>query len=151
MKKKIFNLAIIFGVLIIVMFIITGCETKTENVIVYINDGLNESQIKNIEENLKSIDEVNSSIQYTTKAEVYEEAKEKLGQDIMEMSGYTKYTHPFPTYFTIEVKKNKKYDDIIKKIENIDGVKTVEKEKNVKDVLNAEINYIKNRKQYKKR
>lgn len=146
MKKKIFNLAIIFGVLIIVMFIITGCETKTENVIVYINDGLNESQIKNIEENLKSIDEVNSSIQYTTKAEVYEEAKEKLGQDIMEMSGYTKYTHPFPTYFTIEVKKNKKYDDIIKKIENIDGVKTVEKEKNVKDVLNAEINYIKNRK-----
>lgn len=128
------------------MFIITGCETKTENVIVYINDGLNESQIKNIEENLKSIDEVNSSIQYTTKAEVYEEAKEKLGQDIMEMSGYTKYTHPFPTYFTIEVKKNKKYDDIIKKIENIDGVKTVEKEKNVKDVLNAEINYIKNRK-----
>ena len=146
MKKKIFNLAIIFGVLIIVMFIITGCETKTENVIVYINDRLNESQIKNIEENLKSIDEVNSSIQYTTKAEVYEEAKEKLGQDIMEMSGYTKYTHPFPTYFTIEVKKNKKYDDIIKKIENIDGVKTVEKEKNVKDVLNAEINYIKNRK-----
>lgn len=128
------------------MFIITGCETKTENVIVYINDGLNESQIKNIEENLKSIDEVNSSIQYTTKAEVYEEAKEKLGQDIMEMSGYTKDTHPFPTYFTIEVKKNKKYDDIIKKIENIDGVKTVEKEKNVKDVLNAEINYIKNRK-----
>ena len=72
--------------------------------------------------------------------------QEKLGQEALEMAGYTKNINPFPAYFTIEVKKDKSYDTLIKEIEGIDGVKTVKVEANAKDLVNAEMNYIKNNK-----
>lgn len=142
--KKFLDITLIFVILIGMVLLITGCTEKSENIAVYINDGLSESQIKEIEEKLKSLDGVNS-IQYTTKAEVYEEVKEKLGQDVLEKTGYTKEYHPFPTYFTLEVKKSKNNDIIVEKIEMIDGVKTVKKESTVNDLLNAEKNYIKSK------
>lgn len=143
--KKILYVTLIFVILIGMVLLITGCTEKNENIAVYINDGLSESKIKEIEEKLKSLDGVNS-IQYTTKAEVYEEVKEKLGQDVLEIPGYTKEYHPFPTYFTLEVKKRKNNDKIIEEIEMIDGVKMVKKEPTVNDLLNAEKNYIESKK-----
>lgn len=87
-----------------------------------------------------------NSVNYTTKAEVYEEVKESLGQNALEISGYTKEIHPFPTYFTLEVMKSKNTDTLIKEIESIEGVKMVKKDATVKDLVNAEMNYIKNNK-----
>lgn len=123
---------------------LTGCG-KTENIIVYINDGLSDSEITTIEDKLKEIDNVNS-VQYTSKENAYEEAKEKLGQDALEMAGYTKSIHPFSAYFMLEVKKDNNYDALIKEIESIDGVKTVKVGANAKDLINAEMNYIKSQK-----
>lgn len=145
MKKRILNSVIIFTMLICTLFVITGCANKTENVTVYINDGLSDSKITEIEKTLKEMDGVNT-ISYTTKAEVYEEVKESLGQDALEISGYTKEIHPFPTYFSLEVKKNKNIDTLIKEIESIEGVKMVKKDATVKDLINAEMNYIRNNK-----
>lgn len=52
MKKKILNLVIILAMLVCVMVVITGCGKKTENVTVYINDGLSNSKITEIERKL---------------------------------------------------------------------------------------------------
>ena len=145
MKKRFFNITIVFVMMISTICILTGCGTKTENIRVYINDGLNESKITSIENKLKEFENVNS-VQYTSKENAYEEAKEKLGQEALDISGYTKNIHPFPAYFTLEVKNSQKYDDLIKEIESIDGVKVVKIEANTKDVINAEMNYIKNNK-----
>lgn len=145
MKRKILNTILVFVMMISTICILTGCGKKTENIIVYVNDGLNDSKITAIEKKLKGFENVNS-IQYTSKENAYEEAKAKIGQEALEMAGYTKSIHPFPSYFTIEVKKEKDYDALIKELESIDGVKTVKVEANSRDVINAEMNYIKNQK-----
>ncbi len=78
MKKKILGLMLIIAMLIVIMGILTGCgKNKYENIIVYINDGLSESQITELEESLKSMEGVNS-VEYTSKAEALEVAKEKI-------------------------------------------------------------------------
>lgn len=145
MKNKMLSFAIIFTMLIFTMFILTGCEKKTKKIKVYINDGLNESKITAIEDKLKGFENVNS-VQYTSKENAYEEAKEKLGQETLEISGYIKSVHPFPAYFTLEVKNNNKLDDFIKELEGIDGVKAVGVDTDANDLVNEEMNYIKNNK-----
>lgn len=78
MKKKILGLMLIIAMLIVIMGILTGCgKNKYENIIVYINDGLSENQITELEESLKSMEGVNS-VEYTSKAEALEVAKEKF-------------------------------------------------------------------------
>lgn len=145
MKKKILGLALVLAMLMSVIVLFTGCSEKYQNIVVYINDGLSDSKITTIEDKLKEFDNVNS-VQYTSKENAYEKAEEKIGQDALNMAGYTKSFHPFPASFTLEVKKEKSYEALIKEIENIDGVGTVEVESNtkVKDLVNAEMNYIKN-------
>ena len=145
MKKRFLNITIVIVMMISTICILTGCGTKTENIRVYINDGLSESKITSIENKLKEFENVNS-VQYISKENAYEEAKEKLGQEALDISGYTKSIHPFPAYFTLEVKNNKNYDNLLKEIESIDGVKTIIVETDTKDVINAEMNYIKNNK-----
>lgn len=145
MKKKVWGLALVLAILMSVIVLFTGCSEKYQNIVVYINDGLSDSKITMIEDKLKEFDNVNS-VQYTSKENAYEKAEEKLGHDALKMAGYTKSFHPFPASFTLEVKKEKSYEALIKEIENIDGVGTVEVESNtkVKDLVNAEMNYIKN-------
>lgn len=78
MKKKILGLMLIIAMLIVIMGILTGCgKNKYENIIVYINNGLSENQITELEESLKSMEGVNS-VEYTSKAEALEVAKEKI-------------------------------------------------------------------------
>ena len=113
MKKRVLNITLVFVMMISTICILTGCGKKTENIIVYINDGLGESKTTSIENKLKGFENVNS-VQYTSKEKAYEEAKKKLGQEALEMAGYTKNINPFPAYFTIEVKKDKSYDTLIK-------------------------------------
>lgn len=141
MRRKIINVVFIM-VMLLGLLLLSGCGKKYENIIVYINDGLDESKITSIGNKLKGFENVNS-VQYTSKENAYEEAKEKLGQEALDISGYTKSIHPFLAYFTLEVKNNKNYDDLIKEIESVDGVKTVKVGANFKDLVNSEMNYIK--------
>lgn len=143
MKKKVFDLVLVLAMLMSVMILFTGCGEKYENIVVYINDGLSDSKINSIEEELKAIEDVNS-IQYISKVEAYDIAKEKIGEEFLD--SYTETNHPFLASFTLEVKKNKNYDKIIEEIESIDGVKTVQVEETVtvRDLVDAEMNYIKN-------
>ena len=148
MKNRILNLTLVLVIMVSTIFMLTGCGNKTENIIVYINDGLSDSKITEIEKELKEMDDVNS-ISYTSKAEALREAKENFKKEGVEdidnlLSEYTEKYHPFPASFTIEVKKSKNYDEIIKKIESIDGVKEVQLLPSAKDLINAEMNYIKN-------
>lgn len=150
MKKKIFNLTLALIIMISAVCMLTGCGKKTENIIVYVNEGLSESQIKNIEEKINEIDDVNS-ISYTSKADALKDAKEKFKKEGVEdidnlLAQYTERNHPFPANFTIEVNKSKNYDEIIKKIEGIEGVNKVQLPSSGKDLVNAEMNYIKNKK-----
>lgn len=143
--KKFIDIAWIFVILIGIMLLITGCTEKYENITVYINDGLSESKIKEIEEKLKSMDDVNT-IQYNTKAEALEDAKKKMAENANLLSHYSENNHPFPASFTIKLKKSKNSDKIVEEIKMIEGVKDVQKEITIKDLLNAEKDYIKSEK-----
>lgn len=130
--KKIVNAFLIVISILVIMVLITGCEKKDEEsdigyaeVYVYIEDGLTESKIRNIEEDLKNIEGVNY-ITYTSKTEALEIAKEKLGKENEELlSQYTSTNHPFSASFTLRIRKDEKMDDVINDIKRKNGIKEV--------------------------
>ena len=148
MKNKIISVVLLVSTLLSVLLILTGCgKSKYENIIVYIQDGMSENQIEELEKKIKSIDNV-QSVQYTSKEDAFKDAKEKFGAEVANSldKSYTERYHPFPAHFTFEVKKGKNTDTLIKEIESIEGVESVKVKKDVtvKDLINAEMNYIKN-------
>ena len=78
MKKNVLNVIIVALVLTGILSILTGCgKDRYENITVYINDGMSENKISDLEDKLKEIEGVNS-VEYTSKAQAFEEAKEKI-------------------------------------------------------------------------
>jgi len=144
MKKKILNITLVFVMMISTICTFSGCGNKTEKIIVYINDGLSQSEITTIEDNLKSIDGV-KSISFTSKAQALDEAKEKLPDGENLLNSYSDNNHPFPASFILEVKKSNNYDNIVKEIETIDGVRGIRTPTGIKDIIDAEKSYIRNK------
>ena len=90
-------------------------DEAREIIEVYLYDRTTESEKQQLKKQIESMEGV-VSIEYISKEEAYEKAIEKLGKNALELAGYTKNSHPFPTYFTIKVKNQSYINKIVEKL-----------------------------------
>lgn len=105
-------------------------DIKTDRIIVYLKDGLSESELNEIEARIKSIDGV-VSYTYISKADALKEAKEKLGKDGELLNQYSENNHPFPASYSIVIKRKSDYSEIINEFKALNGVKDVDATKDL--------------------
>ena len=131
-KKSTFAaLIIMFATMITVGFGLAGAQNITSMikqledevpVTVYIKDGLQTSEVDEIEDYIKSIDSVNK-VEFTSKAEALQVAKDKLA-DIAEFLGkYTENNHPFPASYTVTLTDITKSQDVVNSINSQEDIK----------------------------
>ncbi len=109
---------------------------------VYIEDGLSQTEKNTIEDEIKKIQYVNSSnIQFISKKEAYNRAKEKLGDAVdavSELQGYTEEEHPFPELYVVTLTDLEKLKDVVTQLEGIDNViKTSENAGSINEGVNT--------------
>ncbi len=90
---------------------------------VYISDTASQDDIRNMEEQIKSLDYVNS-VTYTTKEQALEKERENLGDTAnVVLNSYTESNHPFPASFTVTLTDLEKSDEVIPILEKLENVK----------------------------
>ena len=103
---------------------ILGKMEKGYPIQVYIKDEVTESEKNDLESQIKNIDYVNpDNIQYISKKEAFHESIKKLGENSVQVLGYTEDAHPFPASFVITLTDLEKVDEVVDKIETLDYVK----------------------------
>ena len=148
MIKKIINICLII-LMLIGLLILTGCsknkETKENNEIevsdiyieAFIYDNTSNENVQDVKKKIESTDKV-VSVQYISKEEAYDRAVEKLGSEAMELTGYTKQIHPFPTLFIIEIKENVNAEKEVEEIRKYNIFKDVQiNSKTAEDIYNS--------------
>ncbi|MBO5349111.1 MAG: permease-like cell division protein FtsX [Clostridia bacterium] len=89
----------------------------------YVEDGLESSELQDIEEYIKSIDSVNN-VTFTSKPEALKLAKEKLSDSAEVLKQYTENNHPFKVSYAItltDIKKSAEVVDILNNAEILNG------------------------------
>jgi len=148
-KKSTFAaLIIMFATMITVGIGLAGAKNVTSMikqleeevpVTVYINDGLSSTEQKEVEDFIKSIECVNK-VEYTSKAEALNQAKEKLAENAELLSNYSENNHPFPASYTITLTDINKSQDVVNAINSIDDIKTKIKEIKTPDTVISGLN-----------
>ena len=103
---------------------ILGKMEKGYPIQVYMIDGTTEAQKNKLENDIKNINYVNpDNIQYISKKDAYYESIKKLGENSVQLQGYTEEAHPFPASFVITLTDLEKLDEVVDQIETLDNVK----------------------------
>lgn len=102
---------------------------------VFIEDTASQDDIKAIEEQIKSIEYVNT-VTYTSKSEALEKEKEDLEDMASVLDTYTETNHPFPASYTVTLTNLEKSSEIIPILEGIDKVMYVKTQQSTIDGLN---------------
>ena len=103
---------------------ILGKMEKGYPIQVYIKDEATEDDKNNLENQIKNIEFVNpDNIQYISKKDAFHESIKKLGENSVQVQGYTEDAHPFPASFVITLTDLEKVDEVVDKIETLDFVK----------------------------
>ncbi len=90
---------------------------------VYINKDATDTEKNELKANLRKIEFVNpDNIQFIDKKDAYHQAVKRLGQNAVELQGYTETEHPFPESYVITLTSLDKLDEVVPKIEALDGV-----------------------------
>ena len=90
---------------------------------VYIKDTATETDKNELKAEIRKIEFVNpDNIQYIDKKEAYHQAVKRLGESAVELQGYTETEHPFPESYVITLTSLDKLDEVVPKIEALDGV-----------------------------
>jgi len=90
---------------------------------VYINKEADETQKNDLKSNLRNMEFVNpDNIKFIDKKEAYHQAVKRLGESAVELQGYTENEHPFPESYVITLTSLEKLDEVVPKIEALDGV-----------------------------
>ena len=131
-KKSTFAaLIIMFATMITVGIGLAGAKNVTSMikkleeevpVTVYIKDGLSTTEQEEIQNYIKTIDSVNK-VEYTSKAEALEEAKQKLAENADLLGKYTENNHPFPASYTITLVDITKSQDVVNIINESQEIK----------------------------
>lgn len=131
-KKSTFAaLIIMFATMITVGFGLAGAQNITSMikqledevpVTVYIKDGLQTSEVDEIEDYIKSIDSVNK-VEFTSKAEALQVAKDKLADNAELLGKYTENNHPFPASYTVTLTDITKSQDVVNSINSQEDIK----------------------------
>lgn len=131
-KKSTFAaLIIMFATMITVGFGLAGAQNITSMikqledevpVTVYIKDGLQTSEVDEIEDYIKSINSVNK-VEFTSKAEALQVAKDKLADNAELLGKYTENNHPFPASYTVTLTDITKSQDVVNSINSQEDIK----------------------------
>ena len=109
---------------------ITSIINQLENdfpINVYIEDTASQDDIKDMEEQIKSIEYVNN-VTYTSKEKALEKERESLGDTAnVVLNSYTESNHPFPASFTVTLTDLEKSSEVISILQQLDKVKKDEK------------------------
>ena len=90
---------------------------------VYIEDTASQDDIKDMEEQIKSIEYVNN-VTYTSKEKALEKERENLGDTAnVVLNSYTESNHPFPASFTVTLTDLEKSSEVIAILQQLDDVK----------------------------
>ncbi len=105
---------------------ITSIINQLENdfpINVYIEDTASQDDIKDMEEQIKSIEYVNN-VTYTSKEKALEKERENLGDTAnVVLNSYTESNHPFPASFTVTLTDLEKSSEVIAILQQLDDVK----------------------------
>ena len=131
-KKSTFAaLIIMFATMITVGFGLAGAQNITSMikqledevpVTVYIKDGLQTSEVDEIEDYIKSINSVNK-VEFTSKAEALQVAKDMLADNAELLGKYTENNHPFPASYTVTLTDITKSQDVVNSINSQEDIK----------------------------
>ena len=107
---------------------------KDVTIVVFLDNDTTEEQVKEIEKKLKAMDNV-SSIEFKTKQEAADEAKE--GNEIFEtvVDGWTDDTNPLLDSFMLKVKNVEEIKETANEIKKIDKVNTINYGEDIVDQL----------------
>ena len=105
---------------------ITSIINQLENdfpINIYIEDTASQDDIKDMEEQIKSIEYVNN-VTYTSKEKALEKERENLGDTAnVVLNSYTESNHPFPASFTVTLTDLEKSSEVIAILQQLDNVK----------------------------
>ena len=105
---------------------ITSIINQLENdfpINVYIEDTASQDDIKDMEEQIKSIEYVNN-VTYTSKEKALEKERENLGDTAnVVLNSYTESNHPFPASFTVTLTDLEKSSEVIAILQQLDNIK----------------------------
>ena len=107
---------------------------KDVTVVVFLDNDTTEEEVDEIEKKLKTMDNV-ASIEFKTKQEAAEEAKE--GNEIFEtvVDGWTEDTNPLLDSFMLKVKNVERIKETVNNIKKIDKVNTINYGEDIVDQL----------------
>ena len=100
----------------------------------YIKDGIKESDLKDIEEYIKTIDVVNN-VEFISKADALADAKEKLSNNAELLAQYTETNHPFKAHYKITLTEISKSAEVVQKLRDANVLKDKIVEINSSDVV----------------
>lgn len=143
-KKSTFAaLIIMFATMITVGLGIAGAQNITSimnqlekevPITLYIKDGLKDSETKDIEDYIKSLENVNSVV-FTSKPEALENAKEKLSDNAELLNQYTENNHPFKASYAITLTDLKESQNVVNILNNSDILKDKIEELQSSDII----------------
>lgn len=111
-------------------------NSNYSTLMVYMSDDITNSERDKLKNEISSIEGV-ESINFISKEEAFERAKNKLGNNSIQMQGYTKENHPFPASFSVVINSTD-INGISSRIENLNNVKSCSVEETNKE---EDLNY----------
>lgn len=113
---------------------VMGQIEKSVPIILYVNDGINDSDLDDIKEYIKSIDSVND-VEFTSKAEALAKAKEKMADSAELLSQYTETNHPFQASYDIKLTNISDSVKVVETLNNAEILKGKIKQINSSDTV----------------
>lgn len=108
-------------------------NVEEENVImVFLNDGLTDSQESSIGEKIRLINDVDT-VTFVPKEESFEEQKQSLGDDAELLDGLQE--NPLPDAFKVTLVKMDNFSEVVKQIKTLDNIYSVRENSQLADKL----------------
>lgn len=135
---------IILGVVLIIILSINNVVVETKNkfdeIQIYLEDNVESEKMAEIEDKLKSSEGV-TDVYFESKDEALEIMKKDWGEESYLLEGLEE--NPLPNSYIVKLKDIEYADNVVSKLEGIDGIEEVKYYKDVIEKLLAAANYIK--------
>lgn len=135
---------IILGMVLIIILSINNVVVETKNkfdeIQIYLEDNIESEKMAEIEDKLKSSEGV-TDVYFESKDEALEIMKKDWGEESYLLEGLEE--NPLPNSYIVKLKDIEYADNVVSKLEGIDGIEEVKYYKDVIEKLLAAANYIK--------